>query len=96
VFNSSDESIFIGNIKSACEGVSLKTADVLVYFNLDFSSAKYEQSKARLNHLAREDRPRVHILMADKGIEKNVLKALRKKESYSKKMFMNDYNIKEI
>ena len=96
VFNSSDESIFIGNIKSACEGVSLKTADVLVYFNLDFSSAKYEQSKARLNHLVREDRPRVHILMADKGIEKNVLKALRKKESYSKKMFMNDYNIKEI
>ena len=51
-FNSSDKSIAL-QIVSGREGISLRNAECIVYYNIDFSATSYWQSRDRMTTMKR-------------------------------------------
>lgn len=80
-FNSTYKNIAL-QIVSGREGISLKKAEYLVYYNIDFSATSYWQSKDRMTT---KDRPKNEIfwIFAKNGIEKEIYKAVTKKKDYT-------------
>jgi len=81
VFEDTDKSIAL-QIVSGREGISLKQAEFLVYYNIDFSATSYWQSKDRMTT---KDRPanNVYWVFAKGGIEHDIYKAVTKKKDYT-------------
>ena len=91
VFNNSSDKVFVCQIKAGAMGVDLSTADVLLFYNIDFSSLLYWQARARISCLDRERRPTVHWIFAKDGIERKIYKVVQKKKDYTLFYFAEDY-----
>ena len=76
-------------IVSGREGISLKEADCLVYYNIDFSATSYWQSRDRMTTKDRKTN-KVYWVFAEKGIEHKIYKAVIKKKDYTIKHFKSD------
>jgi len=81
VFEDTDKSIAL-QIVSGREGISLKDADFLVYYNIDFSATSYWQSKDRMTTKDRLEN-KVFWIFSKGGIEKDIYKAVIKKKDYT-------------
>ena len=90
-FNESCDKIFISQIQSGAMGINHASADVLVFYNIDFSSNNYWQARARLQALERVSIPEVHWLFADGGIESKVYQVVQKKKDYTNYYFKQHY-----
>ena len=87
-FNSTDKTIAL-QIVSGREGISLRNADVLVYYNIDFSATSYWQSRDRMT--TKDSKlSKVFWVFAKDGIEKQIYKAVSKKKDYTLKHFKRD------
>ncbi len=83
-FNDSEErKVFISQIQSGSMGINLSTADILLFFNIDFSATQYYQARARLGAMDREHAQLIHWIFSDVGLEKQVYRAVQKKKSYT-------------
>ncbi len=71
------------------EGISLKEAKALVYYNIDFSATSYWQSRDRMTTKERLESD-VYWLFAKGGIEKDIYKAVSKKKDYTINHFRKD------
>jgi hypothetical protein len=80
-FNTTSKNIAL-QIVSGREGISLKEADCLVMYNVDFSATSYWQSRDRLTTKEREEN-HVYWIFTDCGIEKEVYNAVSKKKDYT-------------
>ena len=89
VFNDNNNKWYVGNVISNREGVSLKAADALVFYNLPFSWVSWIQWKERLNYLGREEN-NVYIICAKAWLERKILKALKNKQNFTNKIFEKD------
>lgn len=69
-------------IVSGREGISLKNADYLVYYNIDFSATSYFQSKDRMTTIDRKYN-KVYWLFSKGGIEKEIYKAVSAKKDFT-------------
>lgn len=80
-FNTTDKDIAL-QIQSGREGISLKLADYLVYYNIDFSATSYWQSRDRMTT---KDRPNnnVYWVFSKGGIEKEIYKTVTKKKDFT-------------
>ena len=81
VFESTDKNIAL-QIVSGREGISLKQADCLVYYNIDFSATSYWQSKDRMTTKDRLDND-VYWIFTKGGIENDIYKTVIKKKDYT-------------
>jgi hypothetical protein len=81
VFEDTDKNIAL-QIVSGREGISLKKADYLVYYNIDFSATSYWQSKDRMTTKDRLENS-VYWIFSKGGIEKDIYKAVTKKKDYT-------------
>jgi hypothetical protein len=90
-FNNSDKSIAL-QIVSGREGINLSKADVLIYYNIDFSAVSYWQSRDRLNTLNRKSND-VYWIFSKGGIEKNIYKSVMNKKNYTLQTFKKDVRI---
>jgi hypothetical protein len=90
VFEDTSKSIAL-QIVSGREGVSLKMADYLVYYNIDFSATSYWQSKDRMTTKERLTN-NVYWIFAKGGIEYEIYKAVIKKKNYTISHFKKDFN----
>jgi len=88
-FNSTDKSIAL-QIVSGREGISLQKAEALVYYNIDFSSISYFQSKDRMTTMSRQSND-VYWVFARKGIEAKIYKSVINKKDYTVNMFKRDF-----
>ena len=88
-FNGSDKNIAL-QIISGREGISLREADALVYYNIDFSAISYFQSKDRMTTMERKNND-VYWIFARKGIESKIYKSVTNKKDYTLRMFKRDY-----
>jgi len=77
------EKVFLGQFRSAREGVRLDTADALIFFNLEFSYLSYEQAKNRLQSKDRVKEAKLYFIVSDCGVESYVLKAVRNKQDFT-------------
>lgn len=88
VFKDTDKSIAL-QIVSGREGISLKEAFALVYYNIDFSATSYWQSRDRMTTKERL-KSDVYWVFSKKGIEKQIYKAVSQKKDYTLNHFKND------
>jgi hypothetical protein len=88
VFKDTDKSIAL-QIVSGREGISLKEADCLVYYNIDFSATSYWQSKDRMTTIDRLNNT-VYWIFSKGGIEDKIYKAVVKKKDYTVNHFKKD------
>ena len=87
-FNTTKKSIAL-QIVSGREGISLKNAKALVYYNIDFSATSYWQSRDRMTTKERLESD-VYWIFAKGGIEKDIYKAVTKKKDYTLRHFKRD------
>lgn len=80
-FNNSSKNIAL-QIFSGREGISLKNADSLVMYNIDFSSTSYWQSRDRMTTKNRSVN-NVYWVFSKGGLEDKVYKTVLEKKSYT-------------
>jgi SNF2 family DNA or RNA helicase len=87
-FRDTDKNIAL-QIVSGREGISLKEADCLVYYNIDFSALSYWQSRDRMTtkDSVKND---VYWIFSEGGIEEKIYRAVTKKKDYTLKHFEKD------
>jgi SNF2 family DNA or RNA helicase len=90
-FDSTDKNIAL-QIVSGREGISLRKADFLVYYNIDFSATSYWQSRDRMTTKERMHN-NIYWIFSEKGIEKMIYKAVNGKKDYTLRHFKRDYAI---
>jgi archaellin len=84
-FNTTDKHIAL-QIVSGREGINLSKADVLVYYNIDFSAVSYWQSRARLQTIGR-DVNNIYWIFSKAGIEWQIYKAVSNKKDFTLQTF---------
>jgi len=84
-FDNSNKCIAL-QIVSGREGISLKNAKYLVYYNIDFSATSYWQSRDRLTTMQRQSNE-VFWIFSKGGIELDIYKTVLKKKDYTLKIF---------
>jgi hypothetical protein len=77
-------------IVSGSEGISLKNADYLIYYNIDFSAKNYWQSRDRLTTMQRKSN-NVFWIFAENGIEENIYNSVLNKKNYTLSVFKKDF-----
>lgn len=80
-FNNTNKNIAL-QIVSGREGISLRNAEYLVYYNIDFSATSYWQSKDRMTTKDRLHN-NVYWIFSKGGIEKDIYKAVTKKKDFT-------------
>lgn len=79
-------------IVSGSEGISLRNADYLIYYNIDFSAKNYWQSRDRLTTMQRKTND-VYWIFSEGGIEEKIYKAVQQKKNYTTSIYKKDYDI---
>jgi hypothetical protein len=87
-FNTTSKTIAL-QIQSGREGISLRKAEALVYYNIDYSATSYWQSRDRMTTKDRLESD-VYWIFAEKGIEDKIYKAVSNKKDYTVKHFKKD------
>lgn len=88
-FDATDKSIAL-QIVSGREGVSLRNAESLVYYNICHSATSYWQSRDRMTTI---DRPENNLywVFSKGGIESKIYKSVSKKKNYTLSHFKKDF-----
>lgn len=76
-------------IASGREGISLKEANCLVYYNIDFSALSYWQSRDRMT-TKDSTVSDVYWIFAERGIETKIYKTVTNKKDYTLRHFKKD------
>lgn len=84
-FNTTNKVIAL-QIVSGREGISLKNAKYLVYYNIDFSATSYWQSRDRLTTMERSSND-VYWIFAKGGIENAIYKSVLNKKNFTLNLF---------
>ena len=87
-FKETDKSIAL-QIVSGREGISLKEAEALVYYNIDFSATSYWQSRDRMTTKDRKYN-KIYWVFAENGIEHQIYKTVIGKKDYTLNHFKRD------
>ena len=87
-FNCTDKHIAL-QIVSGREGISLRKADYIIYYNIDFSATSYWQSRDRMT-TKDSTHNKVYWIFSKNGIEHSIYKAVAKKKDYTLKHFKKD------
>lgn len=88
VFEDTPKSIAL-QIVSGREGISLRQAEALVYYNIDFSATSYWQSRDRMTTRDRLESD-VYWFFSKDGIEHKIYQAVTKKKDYTLRHFKRD------
>ena len=89
-FNTGNFKVIALQIVSGREGISLKNADYLVFYSIDFSAVSYWQARDRMTTMDRLYN-KVYWIFTDGSIEEKIYKAVKSKKSYTLNIFKKDY-----
>ena len=88
-FDNTEKNIAL-QIVSGREGISLRKAKYIVYYNIDFSATSYWQSRDRMTTKNRRYN-KVYWIFSKGGIEKKIYRAVNGKKNYTITHFKKDY-----
>ncbi len=94
-FNNSNDVVFISQIQSGSEGVDLKTADAILFLNIDFSAKSYIQARQRLQFKDRSTPAKVYWVFAESGIEHKIYEVVKNKMDFTNAYFKKVYGIRD-
>ena len=92
-FDTGQYKVIALQIVSGREGISLKNADYVVFYNIDFSATSYWQARDRMTTMERKFN-KVYWIFSVGGIEDKIYKAVKSKKSYTLNIFKKDYDTK--
>ncbi len=78
-FKSGEVSVLIGNIQSAGTGLNLENSANLVFIQLPWSPAEFEQASDRIYRVTQTRTCTIHVLYANNTVEEHVMEVLNKK-----------------
>lgn len=81
-FDNGDYKVIALQIVSGREGISLKNADYVVFYNIDFSATSYWQARDRMTTKERAFN-KVYWIFSEGGIEKEIYKVVSKKKDFT-------------
>lgn len=87
-FNTSEKHIAL-QIVSGREGISLRNADYIVFYNIDFSATSYWQARDRMTTKDRKYN-KVYWIFSENGIESKVYRSVIQKKDYTLRHFRSD------
>jgi hypothetical protein len=87
-FNTTDKSIAL-QIVSGREGISLRNAEFIVFYNIDFSATSYWQARDRMTTMERKFN-KVYWVFSKGGIEQDIYKQVLKKKNFTLSHFKNE------
>lgn len=91
-FEENENMIYISQFVSGREGVKLSTADILIFFNIEFSALSYMQTISRIEDFERETEPEIHFLCSETGLEEKIYNVVKNKEKdYTLVHFKKDF-----
>ena len=93
-FNSAEgPAFFMSQIQSGSEGISLRGADVIIFYNIPYSARQFIQARARQQDKRRKKKSKVIWLFSDcsYSIEEKIHKLVTGKMDYTTKHFVKDY-----
>jgi hypothetical protein len=90
-FNETSKNIAL-QIVSGREGISLRNADYIVFYNIDFSATSYWQARDRMTTMDRKFND-IYWVFSEGGIEDQIYKSVINKKSYTLSHFKKDFNI---
>ena len=82
VFNDTDCQVIALQIVSGREGISLRNAEALVYYNIDFSATSYWQSRDRMTTKERKHSD-VYWIFSKEGIERSIYNTVINKKDFT-------------
>lgn len=88
-FDSGRFKVIALQIVSGREGISLKNADYIVFYNIDFSATSYWQARDRMTTKDRKHN-KIYWIFAKNGIEGKIYKAVSNKKDYTLSHFRAD------
>lgn len=88
-FNTTNKNIAL-QVLSGREGISLRNADFLVYYNIDFSATSYWQSRDRMTTMERKFN-KVYWVFTIGGIEEKIYEAVQQKKNFTKEYFQKHF-----
>ena len=92
-FDDSEGKVIALQIVSGREGISLRQADALIYYNIDFSATSYWQSRDRMTTKDRRHN-NIYWIFSEGGIEEKIYKVVIGKRDYTLTHFKKDlFNI---
>ena len=77
---------------SGREGISLKNADYLVFYNIMHSAVSYWQARDRMTTIDRLNN-KVFWIFSENGIEDKIYKVVKSKKKYTLNIFKKDYKV---
>jgi len=89
-FDSTNKHIALQQI-SGSEGLSLKNADVLVYYNQGYSGRHFAQGRDRMTMKDREYND-VFFVFSKDSINEKIYRTVKQKKRYNDKLFSKQYN----
>jgi len=90
-FNATDKVIAL-QIVSGREGISLKNAEYLVFYNIQHSAVSYFQGIDRMTTIDRLNN-KVYWIFSEGGIEEKIYKVVKSKKKYTVNIFKKDYEV---
>jgi hypothetical protein len=90
-FNTTDKNIAL-QFLTGREGLSLRQADCLVAYNIDFSATTYFQFKDRMTTKERMNND-LYWIFSKGGIEEKIYKSVMNKKNYTLALFKKEYEL---
>ena len=91
IFDDTDKHIAL-QIQSGREGTKLANADVLIFYNIDFSATSYWQGRDRMTTMDRKFN-KVYWIFSEGGIEEKIYEMVKNKRSYTNYYFKRDFDL---
>ena len=85
-FNTGNYKAIALQIVSGREGISLRNADFIVFYNIDFSATSYWQARDRMTTKERSYN-KVYWIFSEGGIEDDIYKTVKSKKNFTLKHF---------
>jgi len=88
-FDNTDCKVIALQIVSGREGISLRNAEYLVFYNIDFSATSYWQARDRMTTKDRRFN-KIYWVFSKGGIEEKIYQTVNKKKDYTLQHFKRD------
>lgn len=72
--------VFLGQIQTVREGLTLTAADTAIFYSLDYSYANYSQAKARIHRIGQVNKCTYIHLVARGSVDEHIIQALKEKK----------------
>jgi len=88
-FDNTDCKVIALQIVSGREGISLRNAEYLIFYNIDFSATSYWQARDRMTTKDRRFN-KIYWVFSKGGIEEKIYQTVNKKKDYTLQHFKRD------